>query len=218
MQAPYIPASDAAFRVWIVNFAALITAAPANYGLIAGDAVTIQASANAFDAAYILATDPSTRTAPTIAAKDAARASATATVRPYAIGIKLNAAVSDENKTAVGVNVPVSTRTPIPPPATAPALTVTGIGPGVHTLAYRDVTTPASKAKPFGAIGIELFRTVAAVETYLGTRTKSPAAVDTVGIAIGTVATYRARWITRSGPAGSAQTGPWSAPVSAVVA
>lgn len=224
MQTPYIPSKDADFANWLANFAALITLAPAAYGLAAGDATIIQAAADSFAAAYLLATSPATRTAPTIADKTTERASAEATVRPYATAISRDTGVTDLNKTAVGVNLVTTTRTPVPAPSTPPALTLISATHGNQRLGYRDATTPTSKAKPFGAIGIELYRSVGIVSavdpaqaTYLGTVTKSPTDVPQAAGDVGKLATYFARFVTRSGPAGVAQSGPWSAPLVVTV-
>ena len=51
--APYIPVKDADLANWLDNFSALITASPATYGLVAGDAVAIAAQVAAWDAAYV---------------------------------------------------------------------------------------------------------------------------------------------------------------------
>lgn len=224
MQPSYIPAPDGAFDSWLTNFSTLITAAPATYGLIAGDAVTIAAQEAAFHGAYLLATNPATRTAPTIADKDAARTLAEATVRPYATTISRNPAVTNLDKTAVGVNLPNGARTPVPPPLTVPGLTLTGAIHFLHTLAYRDTSTPTSKAKPQGAIGMELWRTLAntpasdpSAAVQIGVFTKSPGAIGYTSPDVGKVATYWGRWVTRSGPGGQAQTGAFSAPLSAFV-
>jgi len=218
MATNYIPAPDAAFAAWLSNFASLIQADPTDYGLVAGDATIITAQDTAFQAAYTLATDPSTRTSPTVAAKDAARATAEATVRPYAVQISLNSGVSDMLKVGVGVTVKKTVPTPVPPPTTVPALSLLAATPGAHQLAYRDTSTPTSKAKPPGAIGIELWRnigTVAATDpaqcSYYAQWTKSPNVSNFTSSDVGKVCTYFARWATRGGPGGVSQVGPWSA-------
>lgn len=224
MQPPYIPSQDAAFDAWLANFSALITAVPANYGLTAPDDVIIAAAYTDWNAAYLLATNPATRTSPTIAAKDAERALAEQIVRPYAISISRNPAVTNLNKTAVGVNLPNTARTPIPPPLTVPGLTLIGAIHFVHTLGFRDTSTPTTKAKPFGAIGMELWRTLAvgpatdpATATQIGVLTKSPNTIGYTSPDVGKTATYWGRWVTRSGPGGNAQQGPFSAALSALV-
>lgn len=224
MQTPYLPAPDAAFDAWSANFADLITAAPATYGLVAGDATAINAVVTPWHTAYLAATNPVTRTSVTIAAKDAARTAAEAVLRPYAIAISRDPSVDNADKTAVGVNLPNAGRTPVPPPTTQPALSLVGVQHNLQTLAYRDTSTPTSKAKPPGAIGIELRQTIATTPATnpeaaapFGTFTKSPMNIGTSNGDIGKLATYWGRWTTRSGPGGVTQVGPWSAPLSVAI-
>ena len=217
MAAPYIPAPDAAFSAWLSNFATLIAATPAAYGLLAGDATAISTQDALFQPAYTLAIDPPTRTSATIADKDAARATAEATCRPYAIRIRNNAAVSDLLKVGVGVTVPVLVPSPIPAPTSAPVLGLTSAAPLLHTLTYKD-TGSSGKNKPFGAIGVEIWRSIGTVVAtdpaqcaFNGSVTKSPFHQHFVDANRGKVCTYFARFVTRSGPAGQTQVGPWSA-------
>ena len=220
MSTSYIPQSDSGFDAWLTNFSSLITADPATYGLTAPDAVDIAAERTAYHAAYVTATTPETRTSPTVAAKDQAKAHALAVVRPFAVAISLNAGVTNENKEAVGVTVRKTTPTPIPPPVTQPVLVLVAGTPGAHQLRYYDTSTPTTKAKPFGAIGVEIWRavgTVAAVDPeqsrYYATWTKSPNVSTFAPSDVGKTVTYFARWVTRSGAGGVSVPGPWSAPL-----
>jgi hypothetical protein len=220
MQSPYIPAPDALFATWLDNFSSLLTASPTTYGLVAGDATAVAAVDATFQTAYTAAANPATRTAVTVAAKDAARAAAEAVVRPYATQISRNPAVTNDDKTAIGVNLPNSARTPVPPPLTTPALSLVSAIHFLHTLAYYDTSTPASKAKPFGAIGLELTRYLGTVPgtdpsqgVVIGVLTKSPNTVGYTSVDVGKLATYWGRWVTRSGPGGQSQYGPYSAPL-----
>lgn len=224
MQAPYLPTKDAEFDAWFANFSALITALPATYGLVAGDATIIAASFAAWNAAYLLATNPPTRTSPAIAAKDAQRILSESVIRPYATGISRNPAVTNDDKTAVGVNLPNAARTPVPPPVTAPALTLVSLIHFLATLAYRDTSTPTTKAKPTGATGLELWIALGTAPAAdpstakpYGVITKSPTAIGFTAPDVGKYATFFGRWVTRSGPGGQAQNGPWSAPLTIVV-
>lgn len=220
MPTSYMPNRDADLSAWMLNFATLIAVDPTDYGLVAGDATAITAAQAAFTAALATATDPSTRTAATIAAKDAARAAAETTLRAYAQRIKANPAVTNEQRVDLGLTVDAFPPTPVPPPATAPALLLVNATPLAARLNFRDSATPLLKRKPAGVIGLELFRsigTVAAVDPtqadYIATITKTPFSVSYDAGDVGKVATYFGRWVTRSGPAGVAQTGPWSAPL-----
>lgn len=221
MQPPYLPAQDAAFDTWFNNFSTLLTGSPTNFGLVAGDATTVATSFTAWNSAYVAATTPATRTAVTIAAKDAQRTLSEAVLRPYAVDISRNPAVTNADKTAIGVSLPNSSRTPIPPPLTVPALTLVGAIHFLHTLAYRDTSTPTTKAKPPGAIGVEMWRVVSTLPStdvslanQIGVFTKSPNNIGYTTPDVGKTATYWARWVTRSGPGGQVQVGPFSAPLS----
>ena len=220
----YIPASDAGFNSWLVNFDALLTADPTAYGLTAPDAAAVATVTAAWAAAYLAATDPSTRTPSAVAAKDSARSDAEAVVRPYAMQINLNGAVTDEQRVNLGLTVRKTVPTPVPAPTSAPALELVAATPGNHRLRYSDTGQGTGKAKPYGAIGVELQAYIGAAPTadpndasYVGTVTKSPFDQPQSGANQGQMATYFARFITRSGPAGRAQTGPWSAPLSVIV-
>lgn len=216
----YLPSTDSGLAAWLLNFATLITAAPATFGLIAGDAVAITGVQTAFAAALVTATDPSTRTSATIAAKDAAKASALAVVRPYAVQISLDAGVSNENKVAVGVTVRSTTPTPIPAPVVAPVIALQSAIPLVQTLQIRPVGS-SSKAKPAGAISIEIARSVGTVAAtdpaqleIVGQYGKTPLTQNFQSGDVGKLVTYAARYRTRSGPGGVSQAGPWSAVVT----
>lgn len=216
---PYIPTTDAAFAAWLLNFSTLLTAAPATYGLTAPDAVVVAAANSDFQPKYLAATNPTTRTAGTVAAKDASRASGEAIVRPYAIRISVNAAVTAQAKINIGVTVRGAVPTPVPPPTTAPSLSIQSAISGAITLKYSEPGT-AGKAKPAGVVGMEIFRSLGTTfatdpsqASYVATATKSPVVIPNEPADAGKKATYYARWTTRSGPGGIAQVGPWTPPL-----
>jgi hypothetical protein len=216
----YLPDSDAASRDWMNTFAAGITASPATYGLSGADANAIQAAVDAYDAAYLLAVDPATRTAVTVNEKDTARNAAEQICRQYALIIKHDAGVTDADKIAIGVRPVNDQRDPIEVPQTSPVLAVIAATPGVHTLRYADSMTPDSPAKPFGASELQLFVFVgAAIATdpaqakFVGKFTKNPVSVSFDAEDNGKQATYFARWASRRG-----DVGPWSAPATLAIA
>jgi hypothetical protein len=217
---PYIPPKDADFANWVTNFDGLLSVAPTVYGLEAADATLVSAVVATWDLAYAQAIDPPTRTAPTVAAKDAARASAEAVIRPYAVQISLNAAVADLDKTAIGVTVPSLTPTPIPAPVNAPDIAIVSAIPLQQTLSFAEPGA-VGKSKPFGVTGCEVFRNIGLVPAtdpaqaiYSATKTKSPFRETFIADDQGKIVTYFCRWSTRSGPGGTAQFGPWSAPLT----
>lgn len=219
----YIPAPDADFDNWLANFSTVLTANPTDFGLDAADATAVAGVTTTWSAAYALAIDPGTRTTPIIAAKDVARAAAEAVVRPYAVQISRNAAVTDLNKSTIGVTIPSLVRTPIPPPVEQPTIALKSAITGVQTLTYK-VAGQVGKSKPFGSIGVQLFRSVGTVAAtdpaqaaYQGTYTKSPLRQQFTAPDAGKVVTYFARFVTKSGPEGTAQVGPWSDPLNLIV-
>jgi len=217
----YIPPRLADFATWLQNFAALVAADPTDYGLVAGDATAITAQNVAFQAAFVLSTEPSTRTSATVAATAGARLSAEAVVRPYAMRINANQTVSDAQRVDLGLTVRTVVPTPIPPPTTSPAITLRSATPGILTLESRSAAGAAGKAKPSGAVGLEIWvaiGTVAAVAPEAGRftaiSTKSPFQLAFAAADKGKLATVFGRWITRSGAGGIASAGPWSAPLT----
>jgi hypothetical protein len=220
MSAPYIPNKDAALDTFATNFSALITAAPATYGLVAGDATTIAGVRLTFHTAYLAATNGATRGPSTITVKDAAKVNMLATIRPYAQQIANNGGVTNGNKIALGLNPRTSTPTPFPTPATAPVLLLAAGMPMQHQLRYRDATAiPSVKAKPAGAIQLILSGATSptvisnpALLPFLSAQTKSPFIQQWGSGDVGKIAYYAARWITRTG-----LMGPYSAILSATI-
>lgn len=220
MSTPYIPTKDADLANWEDNFNTLITANPTNYGLVAGDAVTIAGAVNGFLAAYTIAINPTTRTSANIAAKDAARASSLAICRFYAITIRRNQGVSNALKLGLGLTIVDPTPTPIPPPSTSAILSIIAATPLQLTLRFADQNTPDKRAKPAGVLALELFAVASAtvvtdpaVLPFFGLTTKQPVALNFSPGDVGKSAYVAGRWVNRKG-----QVGPWSNIVSFTVA
>lgn len=217
MATNYIPPRDADFALWSANFAALITATPTAYGLIPADATAINAANTPWQTAYATATNPSTRTTPAVAAKDAARATCEFVLRPYAQRINADAAVTDDQRADLGLTIRKTVPTPIPAPSTMPVLSLISATHLAATFAFRDSTTPTSKAKPYGVVALQVVQsigTTAATDPsqceFLAQFGKSPFPVAYDGADVGKVVTMFGRWVTQSGPAGIPQVGPWS--------
>jgi hypothetical protein len=209
--APYIPAKDAQLAIWAANFSSLITASPATYGLTSGDASAIASVETAWAADYSAATNNSTRTPQSVAAKNSARVSLLATCRPYAQTITLNAGVSSAAKIALGLNPRTSTPQPITTPTTNPALSISQAMALQHVVRYRDsIASPSVKAKPYGVIGVQIFATASATPitdptqlTFQRSATKSPVVISWPSLSKGMQAYYSARWQTRTGLVGA---------------
>lgn len=232
MSTPYIPAKDADLLAWSDNFAALITASPSTYGLVAGDAAAINAVNTPWDAAYAAAVSPATRGPMTVQDKNSAKAALLAVCRPYALQVRNNAGVSDADKVALGLTVPSTSRTPILAPQTQPLIQIVAATPLSHTLRFSDSNSPQLRGKPFGAkacafvvsyattIGtdpdaaspVAIVNSALAVPSSTGLATRQPAASVLPVAQVGKLATYWARWVGIRG-----DVGPWSLPVAMTV-
>lgn len=220
MPGDFIPSRDAELQAWLLNFKTLIAANPTNYGLVAGDATVITNSYVAWNAAYVAATNPATRTHVTIAAKDAQKILTVDVVRTYSTTIRANGAVSDSFKLGLGLHIHDTIPTPIPPPSTYPILAINGAGPAQQDLRAADQLTPTRRAKPHGTAGLLVFRAIGtAIATdpdsapFLGFVTKAEFHSSFSSADDGKIATYFARWTNAKG-----EVGPWSSPVSMRIA
>jgi len=220
MPASYIPPTDSGFDLWIVNFSTLATATPTAYGLTAPQAVTLAALVATWEAAYLLATTPSTRTKPSVADKDNARFAAEAEARAMAMIVQAWPLITPVLLADLGLTVRDTTPTPIPAPVTVPLLSIVGASNLAMTLRYADELTPAARRKPFGSTQLQLWRYVGALAAtgpeqcgFIGAVTKNPVEVTFLTPDAGLLATFYGRWQTRSG-----LVGPWSLPVTMSVA
>lgn len=215
----YIPTKDADFDSWSANFESQIDTEFATYGLDNAQATAYTTLDTAWRTAYAAAVNPATRTPVTVAAKDAARAAAVANARSLALIINAYPGVTNAMRTTLGLNPRGDGPTPIPAPTTKPLPTVVAYNPLQHVLQIRDVTTPASRKKPFGAIACQVFSKVGATapadisECELrGLYTKPFLVIDYDGADAGQKAWYICRWVTRRG-----LTGPTSDLISATI-
>ena len=216
----YMPSDDANFSLWAQAFSNGISANPAQYMMTPAEATSIANVVNDFVDALLVATAESTRTKGTVAAKDDARSMCESLCRQYAIFIKNNAGITDQDKIDIGVRPINPDREPIDVPSTQPLLNIVGQLPGQQTLRYADSTTPDSAARPFGAASLQVFLGIGTEEPaplascqFLGAFTRNPIEVDFDEGDDKKSATYYARWASAKG-----DTGPWSLPVSMTIA
>ncbi len=217
--ADFIPATDLGLTTWSANFESGIDTEYATYGLTSGQATAYTALDTAYQAAYTAATDPGTRTPVTIAAKDTARTALVANARFLAAIVNAYPGTTNMGRATLGLNPRGDTPTPVPTPTTKPLPVVLRYNPLQHVLQIRDVTTPTSRAKPFGSVGAQVFVKVGTPapadisECVLkGIYTKPFLPVDFDSADAGKLAHYITRWITRRG-----LTGPSSDIITATV-
>lgn len=217
----YIPQPDADFSVWETNFATTLNGDPGAYGLLVGDLTGFNTASAAWAAAYLLTSDPATRSPANIAAKDTARSNETVIIRYLVNRIQTNPAVTNDAKISLGITVRSTTRTPVPPVTVAPTMAWDSLLPGIAQLRYYNGDTPRSKAKPVGVIGVQLFWTMSATvggvasldpadARYVQTFTKAPNIIVWDMPDKGKNVNIWGRFVTRGGPGAIQQTGPWS--------
>jgi hypothetical protein len=216
----YMPRGDLKALDWMRIFRNGIVKDPPRYGLTTGDGEGIARVVNDFETAYDLATDEATRTKGSIVDKNDARATAEHLCRLYTVRIKGNRGVADGDKLVIGVRPVNLGRRPMRPPSTFPLLKLLGMTPCAHHLAISDSSTPERAARPYGAIGLQLFiarsdrRSAPLGEARLeGVHTRSPMTIAFTHKDDGLIATYHARWMNAKG-----EPGPWSHSLSARIA
>lgn len=220
MSGSWIPQIDVALDPFVNNFQTLIAATPTNYGLVAADSTSITAAYTSWHAAFLAATNPTTRTKATVATKNTQKTNVMSVVRRYATTIRANLGVSDALKVGLGLHIKDSTPSPVPAPSTKPELAITKIDTGYQNVSARDEGSGAPRARPVGSVGLLLYRAVgntpaalptdATFLTFIG-RPDIQSNFDTSDR--GKIATYFARWTNARG-----EVGPWSNPVSAAIA
>ena len=217
---PYIPNRDSLLDAWASNFATLIAAAPASYGLTSTDSTNITAAQLAFHSAYTPVTSASTKTAAAVSTKNTAKVTMLALLRPYAQTIALNPAVASASKIGLGLNPRTSTPSPVTPPASNPVLTVQSASSLAIVLRYRDsAASPSVKSKPYGVLRCEVRYQTSATPitdptllTGVISATRSPFQVLFAPADAGKQCYFAARWATRTGGFS-----PWSPVVSFTV-
>jgi hypothetical protein len=212
----WLPREDAQLMLFLENFATRVVAEPSRWQLVAADATSIQNAVTLFSNSMAVISNPGARTETAIIAKNDARTAAEGLVRQYALQIKYNSGIPDEDKELLGIRPVNPNREPIEVPTSSPIIGIIAATQGAHTLRYTDTADPASKAKPHGAAELQLFINIGDTPggdpldaQFVGKFTKNPMAVGFTVADSGRWATYHARWCSPRG-----DTGPWSTPVS----
>jgi hypothetical protein len=220
--APYvgIPTRDTQLATWAEVFADAINASPSAYGLSLTDATNIATANNNFQAAYATATDPTTRSRTTVAAKDSFKNAAVATFRNYYVIIQNNPGVTDDNKLAAGVKVKSQAKHKHLCPQTQPLLSMLGAIPLQLQCRFQDPDhqTTRGRLAP-GAISVQFWAEVSATPTenvanahFLGDHTRNIVQLNFEPADTGKTAIIWCRWQGRRG-----DTGPWSTAVKMTI-
>ena len=213
----YPPPTDSAWVTWGQTFLGAVTPDPQAVGLTPEQIEVVRVAFEAYRDAYRVATTPTTRTRPTVAAKDAALDR----LRPVAGGVVRVArtfpGITREQLITLGIK-PRAARRAIPAPAMAPDIDVLGVSGNVVTIRLHDAQTVGRRRRPKGVAG-------AAIYTRVGEDSTDAAAFRFRGNVTGGVVEVRfppeippgtTVWITARWYSPRAQMGPGAKPARAV--
>jgi hypothetical protein len=187
------------------NFAALLTAAPTTYGLVASQATAFATLNTALQTAYAAAISPATRTRTAVEANRQAIENMRKTAILYGKIITATPTVTDAQLVALGL-LPRSSPAPRPIPLIPPVLTIVSVVNRLVTIKIRPGGSD-SRSKPNGTAGAQVFSYSGPTAPsdprlyhYEGLATRGTAQVqfpDT--IANGSTVWLAAGWVTQRG-------------------
>jgi hypothetical protein len=217
----WVKSNDAALQAQATQFSTYLTANAVALGLVAGDATTLAGFVTTFTTKLAIASNDATRTKVTIAEKDTAKAVLVADLRSLGRRIQANPSVTAAQKTALGLPVHDAVPSPVPVPVTRPVVSVMGVAQWDVAVRAVDETTPMSRSKPAGAVGLQYFSWVNVAPApedlelwrFEGIATKSEFVISYNLADAGKPITIVARWFTRKG-----EVGPTSERVSTALA
>src|SRR5687767_13918672 len=101
----FIPSRDALLVPYGLNFANTLVASPTTYDVTPAEATGVLTLATGYQTAFNVASDPSTRTKGTVAAKDTQKAILKASLRAYAKRVQAAPTVTAQQKLDLGIPV-----------------------------------------------------------------------------------------------------------------
>lgn len=149
---------DADIVAGAANFASLISAGFASYGLSSAQSTAFGLLNTALQSAYTTATTPSTRSPVAIEAKNLAILNMRRLAVNLARIVSATATVTDAQLVSLGL-LPRTVPTPRPVPGTPPMIEFLSCAGRVVTIRIHSATGE-SRAKPFGAIGADIYSAV----------------------------------------------------------
>lgn len=154
----YVPADDTNFGQWLGTMVAGVQESSYNYGLTPTQVTDLSNALNAYATALAAAQSPATKSATAVAAKNAARSAATTLAQIAAQQIKMNAAISDAAKVAIGVPTMQISPRPVTPPGDGPNLVLAA---NYHLqsqlYARADSLIPSKSQLPYGVAQLALY-------------------------------------------------------------
>ncbi len=152
----YPPRADKAWYDWGQMFASGLAANFAAYHVVEKTVTDVQAAVADYRQKYDVAVDLTTRTQPSVQAKNDARKALFEVVSPIVAAIKADPRVSNELKKDVGIRPRDVRPTPAPLPTAAPAVSAFVTSETSLRVEVRDPLSPDRRGKPAGMRQIEL--------------------------------------------------------------
>ncbi len=216
----FVPDSDPEFNAFMQAKVPYILANAAALGVAPAQANGLNSLHGAWNFTYPAHNTAQAAATAATASKDSTRDSLEIGFREIAGIIQTHPGVTNAQRQLAGVPVHDVTRTPTAAITTRPVLMVNTAQRLQHTIKWADEATPNSRARPAGALGMELFRKVggpAPVSTEgceaLGLITNSPNVEDYDAAQASQTVYYLGRWVNKRGARG-----PLSVVVNATIA
>jgi len=217
--ADYLPGPDADFQAWVNNFVTYANANLAALGLVAADMTPVTANQTTWNTNFTAHIAAKNAAQAAKQSKDEARRALASVIRPLVRRLQASPAVSDAERAALGITVPSAGGT-IGAPTTAPICTIECGSRLQQTLRFVDSATPTRKAKPHGAIGVEIWNKVGATPPsgegdlrFVAVDTNSPYVMNFDSADGGKTNYVWMRWVSPTG-----ERGPWSEQAQATIA
>jgi hypothetical protein len=203
------PDADPDFHVFMLSKVPYIVANAVALGLAPAQSGGLNSLYSVWATAYPAHNTAQSAAQSATAAKETARESLELAFREAVGIIQKHPGVTNAQRQSAGVPVHDVIRTPTAAIATRPVLMVNTAQRLQHTIKWADEATPTSRARPAGALGLELFCKVggpAPVSTEgceaLGLITNSPNVEDFDAAQANQTVYYVARWVNKRGARG----------------
>jgi hypothetical protein len=215
----FLPRKEAEFYAWVATFFTYLIANLSRFGISSSVLSPLTALRDDFNAKYMAAQAPSTRTKATVLAKNyalkALKQAIRAFIREY---LTFNHLVTDADRDNLGLPVHKTDRTPVPDPTTYPWFMIDSSIIRMLIIHFRD-SLSENRAKPFGVHGVEIkwgFSETPILNPedlpHSTFDTRSPYRFEFSGEDRGKTVWFCLRWENTRGVKG-----PWSEIVSAIV-
>jgi hypothetical protein len=164
----FLPRTDAGLLLWANGFSAQITATPTVFGLVAAQATSFASTLSTYSSALNAATNDSTRTKGTVAAKNTARNSLRAACQSMAAIVQAFPSITPMQLENLGLTVRDHGKTPVPAPGLAPRVTVKKVTGRVVSCLITDASIDGGRRRPPNADGATIMSAVGDVAPPAG--------------------------------------------------